>query len=528
MRVPSPTSHLPSEPIRSVVVLGDGIAGLLTALTIKRRLPDLAVEMISSNDNGGNDVIMNGGSSASLPIFLHGVLGFDPVTFHRQVQPTYKLGTRYLWGPRGRFHSTFTGQLDQHLPRLPRPNGYYCHDEFDYADVASAMMAHGKAFDRQPTGAPVVPPHAGYHIQGDRFVKFLQVAAAEAGVTLTEDSLENAVPGEHGIASLQLKSGRIVAADLFVDCSGTRSDLLRGTLAEEFVAFERSLFPDRAIVGGWARTDEALNAFSTAETMNAGWAWQVEHDAMVQRGYVYFSHFLSDDEAEKEFRDKNPQLGEVRVVPFQSGRCRRSWVGNVVALGDAAGFVEPLESTAITTITDHATLLVSCLRDSDRRILASQIGLYNRRCEADWEEIRRFLALHYKFNTRLETPFWKACHDYTDLAGAEAVIEQYREVGPSQLCAGQLIESRFFGLEGYLAMLVGMAVPCSSRYQPSESDLQIWNQIRAEFATRAQASLTQEEGLRYLRSAGWQWRPEFYLELATRRYGSGAANFVTG
>lgn len=520
--------HENHQSVDSVLVVGGGVTGLLVAVTLKRKLPELEVEVIRSADDSHSNAFMDEGSPASLPVFLHGALGLDPGAFHRVAQPTYRLGTRFHWGTQDRFHSTFTGQFHQSYPSLSRPSGYYCTDKFDFADVTSALMAHGKAFERQASGAPLVLPHAGYQIETERLEKFLEAAAIEIGVTLTEDQLENATAGEQGIASLQLKTGRSATADLFIDCSGSEAKLLRGALNEKFVAFERSLFPDHAIVGSWQRGEEPLNAFGTVETMNAGWAWQTEQATALKRGYVFFSHFLSIDEAEKEFRDKNPKLGELRIAKFQSGRCQRTWVGNVVALGDSAGLVEPLQSTALAALTDHANLLAICLRDTTRQILPRQVTRYNQHCETDWEEIRRFLALHYKYNTRLDTPFWKACQMYTDLAGAEAVVEQFREVGPSRLWADQVLDSQFFGLDGYHTMLLGMSVDYAARHQPSDSEIQAWNQIRSEFAARAQKSLTQEEGLRYLRSEGWQWRPEFYLELAARRFGSAASHLSIG
>src|SRR5439155_1035909 len=82
-------------------------------------------------------------------------------------------------------------------------------------------------------------------------------------------------------------------------------------------------------------------------TMNAGWCWQIEHETRVNRGYVYSSAFITDDEAEREFRAVCPRVTTTRVVRFVTGRYERNWVKNVVAIGNATGFVEPLEATAL-------------------------------------------------------------------------------------------------------------------------------------------------------------------------------------
>ena len=102
--------------------------------------------------------------------------------------------------------------------------------------------------------------------------------------------------------------------------------------------------------------------------MNSGWAWQIEHDDVVNRGYVYSSRHIADDEADREFREKNPQVDKTRIVKFVSGRYRNAWVKNVVAIGNASGFVEPLESTALHVIAEQLVSTCAALLDSDYRI----------------------------------------------------------------------------------------------------------------------------------------------------------------
>jgi tryptophan halogenase len=110
------------------------------------------------------------------------------------------------------------------------------------------------------------------------------------------------------VAALVLDSGERITADLFIDASGFRSELLRRTFAEPFISYADTLFCDRAVIGGWEREDEPILPYTTAETMDHGWSWQIEHERHLNRGYVYSSRFVSDD-AEAEFRRKNPKLG---------------------------------------------------------------------------------------------------------------------------------------------------------------------------------------------------------------------------
>src|SRR5262249_35835047 len=155
---------------------------------------------------------------------------------------------------------------------------------------------------------------------------------------------------EHCITGLKLASGRSRDADLYVDCSGFRSVLLSEALGEPFVNFSSTLYCDRALAGGWDRTTERIKPYTTAETLDAGWCWQTEHPNRIIRGYVYSSAFISDEDAEREFRSKNPKIEKARLLKFPSGRYRNSWVKNVVAIGNASGFVEPLEATSLHVI----------------------------------------------------------------------------------------------------------------------------------------------------------------------------------
>ncbi len=199
-----------------------------------------------------------------------------------------------------------------------------------------------------------------------------------------------------------------VQADFWIDCSGFSSFLLGKTLHVPFVSFKRSLFCDRAVVGGWERgPDEVIKPYTTAETMDSGWCWQIDHDHRVNRGYVYSSAFISDAEAEGEFRRKNPKVGPTRVVRFVSGYYERAWEKNVVAIGNSAGFVEPLESTALMVICDESWMLARSLAEADLSPGKAIADVYNKWCRQNWESIRGFLALHFRFNKRLETPFWR-------------------------------------------------------------------------------------------------------------------------
>ena len=494
-----------SEPIRKVIVLGGGSAGFMAALALKTRLPHLDVTVIRSKDIG---VIGVGeGSTPTLTSFLHGYLRVGLRRFIEVAQPTWKLGLKFLWGPRPHFYYPFGPGLDTKLKTLPRAVGFLCRDEIEDATPLSVMMARDKVFPRTPQGAPQMHPTVAYHFENEKFVQFLEGSAAALKVTVLDDTVMEVQRGEAGVAGLRLASGAVASADLYVDCSGFASVLLGRTLDEPFLDFGSSLFCDRAVVGGWDRgAGEPIRPYTTCETMDAGWCWQIEHERRVNRGYVYASAFVSDEAAESEFRSKNPKVGPARVVRFRSGRYRARWVGNVVAVGNASGFVEPLEATALGVIAAQSEALADTLFNSDCRPTPTQRRLVNDAHGRHWDTIRGFIAMHYKFNTRLETPFWQHCRAETDLGTAAPVVEYFRENGPDNFWEPGLIDAfDEFKFRGYATLLVGMSVPYGNPYTPTAEARATWESLRRESARAAAGAMTVEETLAVLRSPTWKW-----------------------
>jgi tryptophan halogenase len=132
--------------------------------------------------------------------------------------------------------------------------------------------------------------------------------------------------------------------------------------------------------------------------------------------------------------------------------------------------------------------------------------LYNEQSAGVWDEIRDFLALHYKLNTRLDTPFWRRCREETDVSGIGDLLEFYRENGPSGFARHLLGPTGTnFGIEGFLVMLVGYRVPYEGRHEPTATELQIWQSRKMELAARAAAGMDVKEALGFVRRPEWRW-----------------------
>jgi tryptophan halogenase len=490
--------------IQTVVVLGGGSAGFMVALTLKRKLPDLKVRVIRSPDIG---VIGVGeGTTATFPRHFFEYLRLKPQQFYAEAEPTWKLGIKFLWGARPEFYYTFANEYQQRYPDLSRNNGFFFDHDVPYAGRVSAFMAHEKAFARRSDGLPEFHNYHAFHIENKKLVGWLEKVSREFGVEVLDATVTPEV-GSNGIAALVTESGDRITADLFADASGFRSELLGRALAEPFLSYTDSLFCDRAIIGGWPRTDEPIKPYTTAETMDAGWCWQIEHEHWINRGYVYASNFISDDAAREDLLRKNPKISnEPRLVKFRSGRYVRNWVGNVVGIGNAVGFVEPLEATALQVISVEASTLADSLLDSLCAPTPTLIHLYNDYNAQAWDDIRDFLAVHYKFNTRLDTPFWRACRAETHLHDADFLVEFYRENGPSVVAGAQLLHpSNSFGMEGYLALLIGQDVPHAKPYKPSLAEQRIWQNRCHTWALEARRAMDVKQCLEAIRKPGMKW-----------------------
>jgi tryptophan halogenase len=486
--------------VNKVTVLGGGSAGLIAALTLKKQLPHLLVEVVYSEDLG---VIGVGeGTTAAFPRHFFEYLKMNPADFYREAEPTWKLGIHFKWGPWPQgFYYTFLHEYKTRWPELSRNTGFYCDGDTKWLGIVSACMAHGKVFPRKSDGAPHFHKSHAFHIENKKLVSYLEGQCRGLGVTFTEGRVSGVEKGPQGVAALVLESGQKVTADLYVDASGFRSELLGKAMGEEYLSFEKSLFCDRAVIAGWPRTDEPILPYTIAETMNAGWCWQIEHEHWINRGYVYSSRFISDEAALAEFRAQNPKIAnEPRVVKFRSGRYRRHWVGNVVGVGNAVGFVEPLEATALQVICLESSTLADSLKDSLQEPNASLIGLYNTYNTRQWDEIRDFLAVHYAFNRRVDTPFWKACREETALEGAAPMVHYYQENGPSLMGDSVLFDpNNSFGLEGYLAMLIGQAVPHGKPWQPPAAERAVWRTRLETYAAHAAHGYSVKECLALIR-----------------------------
>jgi tryptophan halogenase len=479
--------HTPSEFPRTVGVIGGGTAGYFAALALKRRFRDLDVTIVDSSEV---PIIGVGEATTTLmPPFLHEQLGLDIVDFFESVRPTFKLGIKFLWGPPE--IESFTYPFGAEAPIDP----FVYERDLRPQSLTSLLMGadRGPVLRGQDGTLQSMLPSLkfAYHLDNHRFVAYLTRAAGRAGIHHVDARLSDveALPGGDGIAALRSSDGRDLRFDFYVDATGFRSLLLGHALNSPFESYASSLLCDRAIVATVPRRG-ALGPYTTAETMNAGWCWQIPFVGEDHRGYVHASAFLDEGAAIDEMRLKNPGMGEPWIVRFRSGRHRDFWIGNTVGIGNSYGFVEPLESTALhMVILEVGFLLGGLARLHEGRVDPTYSRIASHAVGAHWDYLRWFLAVHYRYNGRLDTPFWRAARADVDVSGVEDILDRFRREGPWHGAndAPFLLAEPTFGPSGLMMMLLGQHAPGCERASASKPRVEWDRELARQRALSARA-----------------------------------------
>jgi tryptophan halogenase len=248
-----------------------------------------------------------------------------------------------------------------------------------------------------------------YQFDATLFGPYLREYSIARGAVRTEGRVVEVEqdPQTGDVRALRMESGERIEGDLFVDCSGFISLLLGRTLGEEWEDWSHWLPCDRAVAMPCESPPGPIEPYTRATAMKAGWRWRIPLQHRVGNGYVYSSSHISDDEAAEAIVGavEGKPMADPRLLRFRAGRRKRSWSKNVVAIGLASGFLEPLESTSIY-LAQGAILQLVELFPAGGRIEEADRREFNRMVDLEYDRIRDFLILHYHATTRDDSSFW--------------------------------------------------------------------------------------------------------------------------
>ena len=426
-----------APPIRRIVIAGGGTAGWMTAAALSKVLRGkVALTLVESEEIGTVGV-----GEATIPMLqlFNRVLELDEDEFVRETQGSFKLGIEFVdWGRLGSRYMHGFGRFGQDLWTVP----FYQYwlkmhlagkapdlGEYNIARVA----AYRNRFMRVPTeiqNSPLNDLGYAFHFDAGLYARYLRRHAQARGVQRVEGKIADVVVegGNGHVRALLMHSGERIEGELFIDCSGFRGLLIEQTLKTGYEDWTHWLPCDRAVAVPCAPV-RPLTPYTRSTAHTAGWQWRIPLQHRTGNGHVFSSRHMSEDEATALLMNNldGEALAAPRTLHFTTGMRKLGWNRNVVAIGLASGFMEPLESTSIHLIQTAIARLIDFFPSS--AFNPFDIDEYNRLSRFEYERIRDFIILHYHLNQRTDSPFWTACREMEVPDTLKAKLALFRSHG---------------------------------------------------------------------------------------------------
>ncbi len=401
--------------VENVVIVGGGTAGWITASLLSKVLgKNIRIKLIESSKIGTVGV-----GEATIPpiIAFNNALGINENEFIKATKATIKLGIQFEgWSKLKDSYMHAFGEVGKNFPFCEFHHFWVKslqNKQSDFWDYSlNYQAAKNNKFARlngiEGTNLPGIS--YAFHFDASLYADFLKQFSLKLGVeaidAIVEEVILNAENGS--VSSLVLDSGQVVEGDLFVDCSGLAGLLIEKKLNTGFDDWSHWLPCDRAVAIP-TETQTEIFPYTRSIAHECGWQWQIPLQHRVGNGLVYSSrHWTAEQATEKLLANiQGKPLAEPNNISYKTGRRRKAWNKNVVAIGLAAGFFEPLESTNIHLIQTGAIRLLKLFPHNG--ICLNEVNEYNQQTEHEYLRIRDFIVLHYKLNDRNDSEFWKQC-----------------------------------------------------------------------------------------------------------------------
>ncbi|MDP2007923.1 MAG: tryptophan 7-halogenase [Rubrivivax sp.] len=403
--------------IQRIVIAGGGTAGWMSAAALAKLLGRAwDIVLIESEEIG-----IVGVGEATIPlinIYNH-ALELDENAFMRETSATFKLGIEFVnWGRQGDRYVHGFGPLGPDIG-LTKFHHYWLKmraagkagplDDYSINIVAAKQNKMQRA---QPElgKSPLAEIAHAYHFDASLYAGFLRRYAEKLGARRIEGKISAATTRatDGFVDAVVMEGGQRIEGDLFIDCSGFRGLLIEQTLHTGYEDWSHWLPANRA----WAVPCESVNPltpYTRSTARQAGWQWRIPLQHRTGNGHVFCNDFLSESEAADTLMANldGAALADPRLLKFVTGKRKQLWNKNVVAVGLASGFMEPLESTSIHLIQNTIARLTTFF--PFQRFDAVDIAEFNRQSDFEFERIRDFIILHYKATERDDTAFWNYC-----------------------------------------------------------------------------------------------------------------------
>ena len=403
--------------ITEIVIVGGGTAGWMTAAALSKVLTTgYTIRLVESEEIG-----IVGVGEATIPMIklYNQALDLDENDFMRKTKGSFKLGIEFVnWGRKGDSYIHGFGKIGQDLGLI----SFYQYwlkmhhagkaanlEEYSINTEAARHNKFMRAVTDRPN-SPLADIAYAYHFDASLYARYLREYSEARGVVRIEGKISHAEQrGSDGhIEAVVLENGERIAGQLFIDCSGFRGLLIEQTLKTGYEDWTHWLPCDRALAVPCASAGPTT-PYTRSTAREAGWQWRIPLQHRIGNGYVYSSKFISDDEAAATLMANldGEALAEPRPLRFVTGKRKKFWNKNVIAIGLASGFMEPLESTSIHLIQSSIARLTAFFPHAGFE--QSDIDEFNAHSHFEFDRIRDFLIAHYHATERDDTPFWNYC-----------------------------------------------------------------------------------------------------------------------
>lgn len=456
---------------RSILIVGGGTAGWLAAAYLARflELSDhgrLEITLLESPEIG--TVGVGEGTFPTIRETLK-FLGIDESRFIRETSATFKQGIRFTdWvrTPRSGEHSHFFHPFEApfHADGANLVPYWLLQDERSRPPFAEAVTIQNRVADarrapkRPHEGDFDGPLNYAYHFDAASLAQVLAERARELGVRHLQGTVSHVGLDDSGaIAEVVSVEHGALNADLYIDCTGFRAELIGRALRAPFKSVRDHLFANAAITCKlpYAQPDAPLESFTIATAHEAGWTWDIGLAGARGIGCVYSDDHISADRAEEILRSYvGPSATDyqTRHIPFEAGYREKQWVRNCVAVGLSGGFVEPLESTGVLLIEAAIGMIAELFPHNGP--IDAPARRFNQLIAARYDNIVNFLKLHYCLSQRSE-PFWRENADPASIPERlRELLEEWRYRPPSRYDFTLDVES--FAFFNYQYILYGM------------------------------------------------------------------------
>ncbi len=415
-------------PIKNILIVGGGTAGWLTAGFLARTLGiggagSVAITLVESSDIG--IIGVGEGTFPSIRGTLS-TLGIDEAVFIRECSATFKQGIQFVdWvhapgaaGSSHYFHPFSQPSQRQGGPEL-LPYWLLGMAGKDVA-FAEALTMQKRVADarhgpkRLTDGDYLGPMNYAYHFDAGKFAGLLARHAKSLGVQHRIGTVDRVTLDAHGaIESVVTPEWGALHADLFIDCTGFRAELLGKAMGSPFHSLRDSLFVDRALAMQvpYPQADAPIASYTISTAHEAGWTWDIGLHQRRGVGYVYSSRHTDDARAEAVLRAHIGAAADdltPRMLKLDVGYRETHWIKNCVAVGLSGGFIEPLEASGIGLIETAAYLIAFLFpKDGHMEPVAKHFNSFMRQ---RYERVADFVKMHYCLTQRKDHAFW---HDNT-------------------------------------------------------------------------------------------------------------------